>query len=107
MRRTIARYLNAAFVQTLRNKLNQTELWKKCGYGMMHADMNVDSAECCQANPNVLRNGFCHGTRYVFFKRRVWQANLLSCENGWFSLAGILVWSGTKICANIENGLVW
>ncbi len=70
---------------------------------MMHADMNDDSAECCQANPTVLSNGFCHGTRYVFF--RVWQANILSCENIWFGLAGVLVLSGTKICANMKT--VW
>jgi hypothetical protein len=43
----------------------------------------------------------------MFFQLRVWQAYLLSCENIWFGLAGVLVLSGTKICANMESGLVW
>jgi hypothetical protein len=54
MRRTIARYLNAAFVQTLRNRPNQTEMWENVGFGMMHVDTNVDSTEYSQANPIVL-----------------------------------------------------
>jgi hypothetical protein len=78
---------------------------------MMYIDMNVDSAECCQANPNVLSNGFCHGTRYVFFQLRVWQAVWLAF---WFGLeqksaqTWKTVWFGRLIFVNfVGNGLLW
>ncbi len=95
MRRTIARYLNAAFVQTLRNRPNQTEMWGNVGFGMMHVDMNVVTSEYSQANLNVLSNGFCLSKRYVFSKHRVGLANQLLCENRWFGVVDVLLWSET------------